>query len=136
MVEVVRHDIESREDILQLMRSFYEKLLADDLMRPVFIDVAKIDLEHHLPILTDFWQQILFQEGDYRGNPLQIHLSLHEKTPLTKHHFDTWLTYFKATVRERFEGPKAFMAISRADSIAVVMQQKIYLYEQEKMKKE
>ena len=133
MTDVARHDIRHREDILLLMRTFYEKLLSDEIMRPIFTDVAHIDLDHHLPILADFWQHILFHEGDYKGNPMQVHLALHEKSPLTKQHFDIWMGYFKETVEELFDGPLAFMAVSRAASIAVVMQQKIYLSGLEKL---
>jgi hemoglobin len=44
---------------------------------------------------------------------------------LQKHHFDTWLRYFKATVDELFEGERAFLAKERATSIATVMQIKM-----------
>ena len=111
---------------MSLMERFYDKLLSDELMRPVFIDVAKIDLDHHLPILTDFWEYVLFQKGNYSGNPMQIHLALNREIPLTHLHFTTWLKYFEETVNELFEGPVAFMAITRAHSIAAAMQQKIY----------
>jgi hemoglobin len=50
-----KKDIENREDLLLLMQEFYKKLLTDDSINYLFIDVAKIDLPHHLPILVDFW---------------------------------------------------------------------------------
>jgi len=56
---------------------------------------------------------------------MQPHLILHQKSPLEKHHFETWLRYFNNTVDELFEGEKAFIAKERAQSIATVMQIKL-----------
>ena len=97
-------------------------LLADDTINYLFTDIAKIDLQHHLPILVDFWGSILFQSGTYQKNAMQPHMALHQKSPLQKHHFETWLNYFNKTVDELFEGEIAFLAKERAKSIATVMQ--------------
>ena len=56
---------------------------------------------------------------------MKIHLDLHLKTPLSKEHFEVWLTYFNTTVDELFEGKNALMAKQRAKSVATVMQIKI-----------
>ncbi|MBL7748484.1 MAG: group III truncated hemoglobin [Chitinophagaceae bacterium] len=121
----MKTDIKNREDLLALMTRFYEKLLADDSISYLFTDIAKIDLPHHLPILVDFWDSILFQSDTYQKNAMQPHLSLHRQSPLQKHHFETWLRYFKEAADELFEGEKAFIAKERATSIATVMQIKI-----------
>jgi len=121
----MNRDIENREDLLLLVTRFYEKLLADDSINYIFTEVAKINLEHHLPVLVDFWDSILFQSDTYRKNAMQPHLILHQKSPLQKHHFETWLRYFKESVDEYFDGTKAFLAKERATSIATVMQIKI-----------
>ena len=121
----MKKDIESREDIYQLVKSFYSKLLADPTISYLFTDVAKIDLEEHLPVLVDFWDMVLFQHDTYRKNAMQPHMILNQKSPLQTKHFETWLTYFKTTVDELFAGEKAFMAKERATSIATVLQIKI-----------
>lgn len=121
----MKNDIQNREDLLQLVTLFYEKLLADDTISYLFTDVAKIDLGHHLPVLVDFWDNILFQSDTYRKNAMQPHLDLHYQSPLKKEHFITWLDYFKASVDELFDGEKAFQAKERATSIATIMQIKI-----------
>ena len=115
-------DIENRDDLLLLVTKFYEKLLSDDTISYIFTDVAQIDLKHHLPVLVDFWDAILFQSDTYRKNAMQPHLDLHLNSPLQKHHFETWLRYFKESVDENFEGETAFLAKERATSIATVMQ--------------
>lgn len=121
----MKEDIKNREDLFLLVNRFYEKLLADDSISYLFTDIAKIDLLHHLPVLVDFWDSILFQSDTYQKNAMQPHIALHHKSPLLKNHFETWLRYFKESVDEFFEGEKAFIAKERATSIATVMQIKI-----------
>ena len=121
----MKKDIANREDILKLLTHFYDKLLADPSISYLFTDVAKIDLNHHMETLVNFWDSILFQSDTYRKNAMQPHMVLHQKSPLEKHHFETWLAYFNETVDEFFEGDKAHLAKERAVSIATVMQIKI-----------
>ena len=121
----MKKDISNREDLLQLLTIFYSKLLADKSISYLFTDIAKIDISHHLDILVNFWDSVLFQNDVYRKNAMQPHLALHQKSPLEKHHFQTWLTYFNQSVDELFEGEKAMLAKERALSIATVMQIKV-----------
>jgi len=118
-------DISSRADLLQLVSNFYEKLLADDSINYLFTDIAKINLDHHIPVLVDFWDSIIFQSDTYQKNAMQPHINLHQKSPLQPQHFETWLRYFNETVDELFEGEKAFLAKERALSIATVMKIKL-----------
>lgn len=121
----MKKDITDSNDLLRLLTLFYKKLLADKSISYLFTDIAKIDLPHHLDILVDFWDSVLFQNDVYRKNAMQPHLNLHQKSPLQKHHFQTWLKYFNESVDELFEGEKAFLAKERALSIATVMQIKV-----------
>lgn len=121
-----KKDIENRGDLLLLIQEFYKKLLADDSINYLFTDVANINLEYHFPVLVDFWDSILFQSDTYRKNAMQPHIALHQKSPLTKHHFETWLRYFKETVDELFAGDNAFIIKEKATSIATVMQIKTH----------
>jgi hemoglobin len=121
----MKQDIENREDLLLLVKEFYIKLLNDPAISYIFTDVAKTDLDHHLPVLVDFWETVLFDGRSYTKNAMKPHLDLHQKSPFTKQHFDTWLTYFKSTVDELFEGEKAFIIKERATSIATIMQIKM-----------
>src|SRR4051812_38039447 len=92
-----KRDIENRQDIDAFMTAFYEKAMKDDKIGYIFTDVAKLDLEHHLPIIGDFWETMLFRTGDYSRhgrNPLQVHGELAEKTPLRPEHFERWLETF------------------------------------------
>ena len=121
----MRKDISERADIELLIEKFYHKLLNDPSIGYIFTDVAKIDLEHHLPILADFWESLLLSKNEYSNNTMKIHMDLNAKTPLTKEHFILWLKYFNDTLDELFEGDKTTLARQRATSIATVMQIKI-----------
>lgn len=118
-------DISSREDLDRLMRSFYNKLLVDDVVGYLFTEVIDLDLEDHFPRLVNFWEVQLLNAGRYEGNPMGVHMDLHAKESLTKAHFERWLEHFNSSVDEFFEGPKAHLAKERALSIATVMQIKI-----------
>ena len=114
-------DIENRDDIDELMRVFYERAMADATIGYVFTDVAKLDLDHHLPIIGDFWETMLFRTGDYARhgrNPLQVHGELAEKTPLLAKHFRRWLEIFEASIDELFAGDRADFLKMRANAIA------------------
>ncbi len=119
-------DIQNRKDIITLVDSFYEKVLKDELLGRIFTNVVKVDWEKHLPRMYDFWETTLFYESKYSGNPMQVHVDLNQRFPLTKVHFDRWLALFNQTVDELFEGNMATLARQRALSIATVMQVKIY----------
>lgn len=120
------NDIETRIDIDLLMRVFYERALADEEIGYVFTDVAKLDLDHHLPIIGDFWETMLFQTGNYARhsrNPLEVHKALHLRSTLRSFHFERWLEIFESSVDGEFKGARADFLKMRANSIAVRMQQ-------------
>lgn len=121
----MKKDIIDRKDIDLLVNIFYQKLLKDNSINYIFTDVVKIDIKTHIPVIADFWESILFHTNIYNNNPMKIHIDIHNKTPLLKSHFDTWLSYFNSTIDELFEGQVASQAKERALSIATVMQIKI-----------
>lgn len=118
-------DIQTRKDIENLMEIFYTKALSDDLIGFIFTDIAKLDLAHHLPIISDFWEMVLFQtvnfQEKYGRSPLFTHLKLNERFSLQKEHFTRWLKIFNETVDQIFAGEKADLAKMRAVSIANTM---------------
>ncbi|QHT68337.1 group III truncated hemoglobin [Rhodocytophaga rosea] len=114
-------DIQNRQDIELLVRSFYDKVNQDALLSPVFNDVAAVHWESHLPVMYDFWSSMLLGEKSYKGNPFQKHIPL----PINKVHFERWLAYFIETVDELFTGEVAEEAKMRARSIASVFQYKL-----------
>lgn len=121
----MKRDITNRKDIQLLVDTFYEKVRRDDTIGYIFNEVAKVDWPHHLPIMYDFWENIAFQTGGYSGNPMPVHMQLHQQTPLTAAHFERWLQLFTGTADELFEGNKTELVKQRALSIATMMRIKI-----------
>ncbi len=68
-------DIETRDDIELLMQAFYKKVMKDEMIGFIFTDVAQLDLAHHLPIITDFWENVLFNSGIYNRNAMLPHFA-------------------------------------------------------------
>ena len=118
-------DIETRADIENLMRAFYKRVFKDNVIGFIFTEVARMDLEHHLPIITDFWENVLFNTGTYKRNAMEPHFILNRQVQFQPEHFERWLFLFCGTVNEHFYGPLAELACSRAKSIAVIMQMKL-----------
>lgn len=117
----MRNDIETRADIDRLMIAFYRKAFADPVIGYLFTDIARLDLEKHLPVIGDFWETLLLGTKIYQQhgrNPLMIHAELHEKSPLDARHFRRWLEIFRETVNENFSGERADFALMRAEAIA------------------
>lgn len=116
----MKHDIETRADIDDLMNRFYARALRDETIGYFFTEVVKLDLEHHLPIIGDFWETLLFGTGNYQKhgrNPLQVHGEINQKSALMPKHFRRWLELFQATVDENFAGTRADFIKSRAEAI-------------------
>ena len=118
-------DIQNREDLHLVMRNFYVRLLNDPEIEFFFTQVVKIDLEPHLIELVHFWEQIIFNTGEYKKNVLQIHTDLNQQSKLSSEHFSIWLNYFNTTIDENFAGPTAENMKTRALSIATVMKIKM-----------
>jgi len=124
-----KKDIENREDIEKLISVFYSKMLDDVILGYIFTDVAKVNLEEHLPIICDFWENILFNKPTYkrRSEVIGVHLELNKKIQLKKGHFRRWLYLFHSTINELYDGTISSKAKKRADSIALLMQKKLSL---------
>ena len=116
-------DLENREDIKELVNSFYNALQTENKeLNALFNDVAKVDWESHLPKMYDFWETIIFHKAVYKGNPMKVHMHLDTLQKLEKKNFDAWLVLFKRTVDELFQGEKAELAKMRAASVASSIQ--------------
>ncbi len=118
-------DIQNRHDIENLVDRFYEKVTKNPLLGPIFNGVAKVDWNHHLPIMYNFWESLLLGGQAYEGNPMEKHIQLSKKVNLTEKHFQTWLSLFYETVDANFHGKKADEAKKRAESIAGIIKYKV-----------
>jgi hemoglobin len=119
----MKRDIENEDDIKVLVDTFYDHVNEDDLLGPVFNDFAKIDWDHHLPVMYNFWSTVLFGSMTYKGQPFPKHMRL----PIAKEHFARWIELFVKTVDKLYEGAKAEEIKQKALSIAQVFQMRLGL---------
>ena len=103
-------DIETRADCERLVRAFYGRAFEDPIIGFIFTDVAKLDLEAHVPRITDFWETVLLGAQSFSGGAFRPHAELHARVQLREGHFDRWLQLWFGTVDERFAGPTANQA--------------------------
>jgi hemoglobin len=116
-----RGDLTDEDEIAALVRAFYRRVAQDDLLGPVFEDVAQVDWPSHLDKLTAFWSRILRSRPGYQGNPYTSHQRIHAVVPFTRAHFDRWLDLFEETIDdEGWAGPTTTRAIEFAHHVAVV----------------
>ena len=101
----MKPDITSRENIKFIIATFYDKLLNDELMFPFFKEILEDnELEHHLEIITDFWEDLLLQTFKYKNNPMKKHLDFQKKMDFQKKHFELWLQYLTESITANFDG--------------------------------
>lgn len=118
-------DLDSPEQIAEMVRRFYADVAQDDLLGPIFHDVARVDWSEHLPKLTAFWCRALLGQSGYAGNPFQAHAQVHHRQPFTTAHFERWLSLFHDTVELGWVGPNAERALALAENVARVHRQQL-----------
>jgi hemoglobin len=111
-------DIATHEDVERLVHAFYTAALADPVIGFLFADVAKLDLEQHLPRIARFWETVLLGAQTYSGGAFRPHLELHVQFPLKRGHFERWLWLWQETVDAMFAGPVADEAKRHAERVA------------------
>jgi hemoglobin len=114
------HDLDDPGDVAEMVRRFYRDVAQDDLLGPMFNDVAKVDWSEHLPKLTAFWCRALFGLPGYSGNPFRAHRDVHEQRAFTTAHFERWLSLFEETIDLGWSGANASRAKALAQNVARV----------------
>jgi hemoglobin len=112
------HDIETRADCERLVRAFYGRALEDEIIGWLFTDVARMDLDAHIPVITSFWETVLLGARSYSGGAFRPHVELHMKARLQAGHFERWLALWRMTVDELFAGERAELAKAHALRVA------------------
>lgn len=113
-----RPDLDRPEAIAQLVPTFYDRVQRDDLLGPIFTEVAQVDWDEHLPKLTAFWCQMVLGIPGFRGSPAAKHVQTARKHPFTLEHFDRWIALFHDTIDRAWHGPKAEEIKNRSVMIA------------------
>lgn len=118
-------DLDDVVEIEEFVRRFYRDVAQDDLLGPIFNDVAHVDWAEHLPKLVAYWSRNLLGVPGYMGNPFRAHLSVHRKQSFTTADFDRWLEMFVETVDGGWSGPMAEKAKRFATNVALVQHRRL-----------
>ena len=106
------------EDMIErLVRGFYARVRADEMLAPIF-DARIKEWEPHLQQMCAFWSSVALMSGRYHGAPMPKHLPL----PVDAAHFDRWLELFEATAAEVCPVEAAEHFVERAHRIAASLE--------------
>ncbi len=112
----------TQEHIKQLVFHFYQRIQKDELLGPVFNEVAQVNWEHHLSLLCRFWNSILLKTNEYHGNAYKKkHVDLGKKTKLHQTHFARWLQLFQEEAFIHLSFQVAQQIVDSATRIAKVL---------------
>jgi hemoglobin len=110
---VERKEIEGVADVELLVRRFYQAVIPDAVLGPIFHDFG-VDWSTHIPKLVDFWAGRLLGQPGYEGNPVGAHQPVLERCPFGEAELGRWLELWDETVDELFVGDVAAVAKERA----------------------
>ena len=82
--------------ITDLVHAFYERVLRDEVLGPIFRAKLSHRWHDHLATMVDFWSSVALTTGRYGGKP---HVA-HENLGLEPAHFMRWLALFESTAAE------------------------------------
>jgi hemoglobin len=108
-----RRQITSVDDVALLVRRFYQAVIPDQVLGPIFHDFG-VDWSVHIPKLVDFWAARLLDEPGYAGNVVGAHQLVLDRCPFGEEELAHWLELWGETVDELFEGEVAENAKRRA----------------------
>jgi|SRR4051794_34312773 len=104
--------------IRRLVEAFYDRVLRDPELGPIFQGALAHRWVEHLQALVDFWSSVALRTGRYFGKPHVAHAPL----SLTPELFERWLELFEATADEVCEPDVAAFFVERARRIAESLQ--------------
>lgn len=101
--------------ISEMVDRFYASIREDELLGPIFANRIS-DWPSHLARMKQFWRSVLYNSGEFSGNPMVKHIAI---PGLTELHFSRWLELFYANLRQMNPGPHAVQLVGqRARMIA------------------
>jgi hemoglobin len=112
MTELTKTHIEN------LVTHFYQRVQKDDLLSPVFNDTARVDWEHHIPLLCKFWNNIMLKTNEYHGNAYLKHVLIGQQVEIQEAHFARWLALFQEEAAKHLPAEAAKEIVEKATLIA------------------
>lgn len=118
-------DLDRRSAVHDLVVAFYREVVFDDLLDPIFGEIAEVDWSLHIPKLIDYWCRVLLGEPGYEGNLLAAHRHVQSLSPLHADHFDRWYALWEQTIDSRWTGPGADRAKHHAARIGATLHRQL-----------
>jgi len=104
---------EQEAAIERMVRLFYQRSLADEILGPIFREAIH-DWEPHIKRVADFWSGIVHGTGRYQGNAYAPHMRLKFEPEA----FDHWLAAFEFAANASLAPQDAATAIRVARHMA------------------
>ncbi|OUS32143.1 hypothetical protein A9Q99_01690 [Gammaproteobacteria bacterium 45_16_T64] len=118
-------DLDTVKNIDAFVHSFYQKLLDDEVMSPLFLKHAAIDVTEHLPTISLYWQKMLWGDTQYNNHMMSMHRKIDAKHTFNEQHYQRWLDYFKQTASESYDGFYTNKALRIAEKVVANMMKHI-----------
>ncbi|MDF1877596.1 group III truncated hemoglobin [Sulfurimonas sp. SAG-AH-194-L11] len=111
----------TKESLNTLVVKFYTKVLKDDLIGPIFIDILGKNLEEenwkeHIELLTNFWASLALGEKNYNSSPFAPHIEFRKRLSVSA--FERWLKLFSETLNTIFHPQIADQFLAKSKTIA------------------
>jgi len=110
-------------EIATLIPRFYERVMADALIGPVFAGVID-NWPPHLEKLMAFWSSVMLTSGRYKGNPMAAHMK--HLAVITPPMFDRWLALWAQVTAETLPAGLAAELQAKAERIAQSLKLALY----------
>lgn len=104
---------EQEKAIADMVRLFYERGLADDVLGPIFSEAIH-DWDAHMAVVADFWSGVVHGTERYRGNAFAPHTKLRFEPEA----FDRWIAAFESAATDALLPQDAEKAIRIARHMA------------------
>ena len=109
----MKNDLQNREDLLMLLKAFYEKAFEDEKIGFFFTQVVPLNLETHIPVIADFWDSVVFGTRGYSRNVMEVHQHISSLSQIRKEHLDRWVELWVKAQTHRTQGANRLEAIEK-----------------------
>jgi hemoglobin len=116
-IPVGRRPIVGVADVEVLVRRFYQAVIPDPLLGPIFSGM-RVNWSEHIPKLVDFWAGRLLGIAGYEGSPVGAHQPVLDRFPFGDEELNRWVELWEETVDELFVGEVADLAKRKAHMAA------------------
>lgn len=121
-----RPDITTPTHVHDLVVTFYREVVFDEVLEPMFGEVAEVDWAEHIPKLIDYWCWILFGTGSPTGAVTRAHRHLHGLSPVQREHCDRWFDLWCRSIDAHWAGPTADHARSHAATLMAGLAKRVF----------